>query len=75
MIGKNEINRLATEKNVNPGTIDKDWVLGHIVDAIYSIPECRENLLFKGLCTATHKPFYVQQMLMYSNKGYIINNQ
>jgi predicted nucleotidyltransferase component of viral defense system len=48
MIGKNEISRLAAQKNVKPSTIDKDWVLGHIVDAIYSIPECRENLLFKG---------------------------
>jgi predicted nucleotidyltransferase component of viral defense system len=48
MIDKREISRLAVEKNVNPSTIDKDWVLGHFVDAIYSMPECRENLLFKG---------------------------
>jgi predicted nucleotidyltransferase component of viral defense system len=48
MISKSEINRLATEKNVKTSTIDKDWVLGHIVDAVYSILECRENLIFKG---------------------------
>jgi len=48
MINKSEINRLATEKGVKPSTIDKDWVLGHFIDAIYSIPECRENLIFKG---------------------------
>jgi predicted nucleotidyltransferase component of viral defense system len=48
MIGKNEISRLATEKSVKPSTIDKDWVLGHIIDAVFSIPECRENLIFKG---------------------------
>ncbi|MDR3267421.1 MAG: nucleotidyl transferase AbiEii/AbiGii toxin family protein [Tannerella sp.] len=48
MISKNEINRLATEQNVQTSTIDKDWVLGHFIDAIYSIPECRENLIFKG---------------------------
>ncbi|GAP72615.1 hypothetical protein SAMD00024442_37_24 [Candidatus Symbiothrix dinenymphae] len=48
MINKSEINRLATEKRVKTGTIDKDWVLGHFVDAIYSISECRESLIFKG---------------------------
>lgn len=29
-------------------TIDKDWVLGHFVDAIFSIDSCREALIFKG---------------------------
>jgi predicted nucleotidyltransferase component of viral defense system len=48
VINKSEINRLATEKRVKTSIIDKDWVLGHFVDAIFSIPECRENLLFKG---------------------------
>ncbi|GHT37759.1 hypothetical protein FACS189435_3490 [Bacteroidia bacterium] len=48
MISKNEINRLATEKNVKTSTIDKDWVLAHFIDAIYSIPECRKTLIFKG---------------------------
>jgi len=48
MISKSEINRLAVEKQVRASTIDKDWVLGHFVDAIFSIPECRQNLIFKG---------------------------
>ena len=48
MISKNEINRLATEQKVRTTTIDKDWVLGHFIDAIYTVPECRENLIFKG---------------------------
>jgi predicted nucleotidyltransferase component of viral defense system len=48
MIKKNEINRIALEKNVTTSIIDKDWALGHFIDAIYSIEECRENLLFKG---------------------------
>jgi predicted nucleotidyltransferase component of viral defense system len=48
MINKSEINRLAAEKGVKPGTVDKDWVLGHFIDAIYSVPECCENLVFKG---------------------------
>jgi predicted nucleotidyltransferase component of viral defense system len=48
MINKIEITRLAAEKKVRPSIIDKDWVLGHFVDAIFSIPECRQNLIFKG---------------------------
>jgi len=48
MISKNEINRIAITKGVKTSTIDKDWVLGHFIDAIFSIPKCRENLIFKG---------------------------
>ena len=48
MISKNEINKLALERKVRTTTIDKDWVLGHFIDAIYSISECRNNLIFKG---------------------------
>jgi len=48
MISKNEINRLAQEQKVRTATIDKDWMLGHFIDAIYTIPECRNNLIFKG---------------------------
>lgn len=48
MIKKNEINKIATKLNVRTSTIDKDWVLGHFIDAIFSIPECRECLVFKG---------------------------
>jgi predicted nucleotidyltransferase component of viral defense system len=48
MINKSEINRLATANKVATSTIDKDWVLGHFIDAIFSIPECRKNMIFKG---------------------------
>jgi predicted nucleotidyltransferase component of viral defense system len=48
MISKNEINRLAQEQKVRTTTIDKDWALGHFVDAIYTISECRNSLIFKG---------------------------
>ena len=48
MISKREISRLAIEKQVRTSTIDKDWVLGHFIDAVFSIPECRKNLIFKG---------------------------
>ena len=48
MINRNEINKLAFKWQVRSTTIDKDWVLGHFIDAIYTIPECRNNLIFKG---------------------------
>ncbi|MEX1003667.1 MAG: nucleotidyl transferase AbiEii/AbiGii toxin family protein [Crocinitomicaceae bacterium] len=48
MILKKEIETKAEEQNIPKSTIDKDWVLGHFIDAIFSIPECKENLIFKG---------------------------
>lgn len=48
MILKKEIEVKAEEQNIPKSTIDKDWVLGHFIDAIFSIPECKENLIFKG---------------------------
>ena len=48
MILKREIEKIAEQKRVPKTTIDKDWVLGHFIDAIFSIPECRNNLIFKG---------------------------
>lgn len=48
MILKKEVEKIALQKEVAKSTIDKDWVLGHFVDAIYSVPKCRESLVFKG---------------------------
>lgn len=48
MILKREIEKKALEHEVSRSTIDKDWVLGHFVDAIFSINSCRESLIFKG---------------------------
>ncbi|MFH0758486.1 MAG: nucleotidyl transferase AbiEii/AbiGii toxin family protein [Bacteroidota bacterium] len=48
MILKREIEKIAEQKSVAKTTIDKDWVLGHFIDAIFSVPECRQNLVFKG---------------------------
>jgi len=48
VILKKEIERIAQQKGVTRTTIDKDWVLSHFIDAIFSIPECRKNLIFKG---------------------------
>jgi predicted nucleotidyltransferase component of viral defense system len=48
MILKKEIERIALQENVSRSTVDKDWVLGHFIDAIFSIPLCRDSLVFKG---------------------------
>lgn len=48
MILQKEIATIAEAKEVAKTTIDKDWALGHFIDAIYSIKKCRDNLIFKG---------------------------
>ena len=48
MILQREITKLAEQQGVAKTTIDKDWALGHFVDAIFSVPVCREQLVFKG---------------------------
>ena len=48
MILKREIEKIAEQKRVLKTTIDKDWVLGHFIDVIFSISECRNDLIFKG---------------------------
>ena len=35
-MNKKEIENIAFEKEVSTATIDKDWVLGHLLDAFYS---------------------------------------
>lgn len=48
MILKREIEKQAEANKVAKSTIDKDWVLGHFIDAIFSFSQCRESLIFKG---------------------------
>ena len=48
MILKKEIEQLAEQQGVAKSTIDKDWVLGHFIDAIFSVEDCRKHLVFKG---------------------------
>ncbi len=48
MILQKEITNIATQKNVVKSTIDKDWALGHFLDAIFSIQDLRGKLVFKG---------------------------
>ena len=48
MILQKEIAGIAVQKGVVKSTIDKDWALGHFIDAIFSIPELKQMLIFKG---------------------------
>jgi len=48
MILQKEIATIATQKGVVKSTIDKDWALGHFIDAVFSIPELKQMLIFKG---------------------------
>lgn len=57
MILKKEIEQKAEAQDVPKSTIDKDWALGHFIDAIYSIEECKEHLVFKG-GTCLRKCYY-----------------
>jgi len=48
MIKKSEINSISTALGIRTSTIDKDWVLGHFIDSIFSIQEFANSLIFKG---------------------------
>lgn len=48
MITAKEINTFSERLGVPATTIDKDWVLGHVLAGIYSNAYFRENLIFKG---------------------------
>jgi len=48
MITQKEIITIANAKEVKAKTIDKDWILGHFLNAMYSISEVRQNFVFKG---------------------------
>lgn len=48
MILQKEISTIAEAKGVKKSTIDKDWAIGHFIAAIYSEPELKNALIFKG---------------------------
>jgi|SRR5690554_269699 len=48
MIFQKEVADIAEKIGVAKAVIDKDWVLGHFIAAMYSVPEIRDNLIFKG---------------------------
>jgi len=48
MILQKEIITIAHAKGVKTNTIDKDWILGHFLNTMYSFEEVRQNFVFKG---------------------------
>ena len=56
MIKQKEIVEIADRKQVPKLTIDKDWVLGHFLNAMFSFADVRGNFVFKG-GTCLHKCF------------------
>lgn len=48
MISQKEIIEIAEQKRLKIKTIDKDWVLGHFLNAMYSFPDIKAHFVFKG---------------------------
>jgi predicted nucleotidyltransferase component of viral defense system len=48
MINRREIVEWSKKSNVPADTIDKDYVLGHFLNVLFSEQWARENLIFKG---------------------------
>ncbi len=48
MILQKEISTIAEQAGVTKAVIDKDWVLGHFLSVLYSFPELKSQLVFKG---------------------------
>lgn len=48
MVSQKEIIRLSKQFDVAPEVIDKDWVLGHLLNAFYSVGNNKELFVFKG---------------------------
>ena len=48
MIYQKEIYEIAEKYRVKTITVDKDWVLGHFLNAMFSFEDIRENFVFKG---------------------------
>lgn len=48
MLLQSEILRIAEKEGVPPDTIDKNWVLGHLLAVLFEKKWAQENLVFKG---------------------------
>lgn len=57
MILKKEIQDKSVEWGVPPDIVDKDWVLGHFLSAMFSLEKFRNELIFKG-GTALRKCYF-----------------
>lgn len=48
MVLQKEIATISEQLGVSKSVIDKDWMLGHFIAAIFNEPELKETLIFKG---------------------------
>jgi predicted nucleotidyltransferase component of viral defense system len=48
MILKKELIEIAHAKGVKTGSIDKDWILGHFLNAMFCLQDVKQNFVFKG---------------------------
>jgi len=48
MIIQKELYDIAERLRIQPSVLDKDWVLGHFLNAMFEIESIRNNLVFKG---------------------------
>lgn len=48
MILQKEIATISEQLGVSKSVIDKDWMLGHFIAAIFNEPELKDTLIFKG---------------------------
>ena len=48
MVIQKEILNIAANNKVKSYVIDKDWVLGHFLNAMYEFKEVTQNFIFKG---------------------------
>ena len=50
---------VAEAKGIVDNAVEKDYWVSMVLRAIFSLPYAAA-FVFKGLCVAIHKPFYVQ---------------
>ncbi|MEA3497065.1 MAG: nucleotidyl transferase AbiEii/AbiGii toxin family protein [Bacteroidota bacterium] len=43
-----EIQQIAKKLQMEEAVIDKDWILGHFLNAMFSFSDISENFVFKG---------------------------
>ncbi len=48
MVSQREILQLSKQFGVPPSSIDKDWVLGHLLNSLFSFNDFSKNFVFKG---------------------------
>jgi predicted nucleotidyltransferase component of viral defense system len=48
VITQSEVLKISDQLNVDALVIDKDWILGHFLNAMFGFEDIRNNFVFKG---------------------------